>query len=76
LNAIVTSAVTPLENVAETVLVDVPAVVGVPVMVPVVKLNVKPAGRMFLTKDGLLPVGTTVKVIGVIAEPSAPFTLL
>jgi hypothetical protein len=67
-------AVTPLAKVAVTVLVDVPAVVGVPVMVPVVKLNVKPAGRLFLTKDGLLP-GGTVKVIGVIAEPTAPFTL-
>jgi hypothetical protein len=76
LKAIEASAVTPPENVAMTVLVDVAAVVGVPVMVPVVKLSVKPAGRLFLSKDGLLPVGTTVKVIGVIAEPTAPFTLL
>jgi hypothetical protein len=59
-----------------TVLDDVIVVVGVPVMVPVVKLSVKPSGRLFLSKDGLLPVGTTVKVIGVIAEPTAPFTLL
>jgi hypothetical protein len=69
-------AVTPPAKVAVTVLDDVIVVVGVPVMVPVVKLSVKPSGRLFLSKDGLLPVGTTVKVIGVIAEPTDPFTVL
>jgi hypothetical protein len=69
-------AVTPPAKVAVTVLDDAIVVVGVPVMVPVVKLSVKPSGRLFLSKDGLLPVGTIVKVIGVIAEPTAPFTLL
>jgi hypothetical protein len=69
-------AVTPPAKVAVTVLDDVIVVVGVPVMVPVVKLSVKPSGRLFLSKDGLLPVGTIVKVIGVIAEPTDPFTVL
>jgi len=53
-----------------TVLDDVSTFVGVPVMVPVVKLSVKPPGRPVLSKEGLLPVGTTVKVTGVIAEPT------
>jgi hypothetical protein len=76
LKSIEACAVTPLANVAVTVLDDVVAAVGVPLMVPVAELSVKPSGRLFLLKDGLLPEGTTVKVMGVIAAPADPFTVL
>ena len=76
MNTISACAVTPLANVAVNVLVDVAADVGVPVMFPFAESIVKPAGRLLPPKEGLLPVGATVKVMGVIAEPTAPFTLL
>jgi hypothetical protein len=85
LNAIEAFAVTPLENVAVTrVGVGFPSArsslvghvfVGVPDMVPVVGSIIRPVGSSPKSKEGLLP-GGTVKVIGVIAEPTAPFTLL
>jgi hypothetical protein len=76
LKTIEACAVTPFAKVAVTVLDDVVVDVGAPVMAPVVKLSVKPSGRLFLSKEGLLPKGTTVKVTGVIDEPTDPFTLL
>jgi hypothetical protein len=86
LKAIEASAVTPPENVAVTRAgVGFPSArsslvghvsVGVPDMVPVVGLIIRPVGSAPKSKEGLLLVGTIVKVIGAIAEPTAPFTLL
>ena len=44
--AVVVPAAVPVESTTFAVKLNVPAVVGVPVMAPVLAFNVRPAGRL------------------------------